>query len=332
MTRRATNGLTLLEVILASALSAVVMAALGGAIYFFMSQVRRSQSSIEQAQLARAVMRIIENDLQSAVWKSDIDFESVETLAADSLASGADGLSDLAEDAGIDPTPAADALAGVDNTTDLAASNVLPTTIGIYGNAIEMQVDISRVPRIDQYDPQFISFRDRQIGDIPSDIKTVTYFLLSPGVNTSGHGQIGSAAQQVPQFGLVRRELDRAVTQYALNEGDLSSLDASSEILAHEVSALEFRYYDGFEWYQEWDSEVMGGLPLAVDVWLAIRDQNATDALKALESGQATDQVVDESAIGEMYRRMIRIPIAAPIDPEADLAEDPLLSGEEMAL
>ncbi|GAA4437688.1 prepilin-type N-terminal cleavage/methylation domain-containing protein [Bremerella cremea] len=306
------SGFTLLEVILASALSVLVMMALGGAIQFYLFQVTASQASIEQAQLARAIMRRMESDLRSAVWKNEIDFSSVESLATDSLASGSSDLTDLAASAGIDASTATDALAA-SNTTNLAGSSVIPTTIGLYGNAMELQVDISRIPRIDEYDPQYTSFRDRSIADIPSDIKTVTYFLMQPGVSTLGHGTIGDASITEAQFGLVRRELDRAVTQYAMNNGDTRNLDATAEILAPEVSLLQFRYYDGYDWLEEWDSETMGCLPMAVDVVIAIRDHDLTQAM--LNDGGTTISV-DENTnqVGQVFRRLIRIPIGKPYE------------------
>ncbi|MEW4561708.1 hypothetical protein AB1K70_04235 [Bremerella sp. JC770] len=328
MQRRPQFGFTLLEVLLASSLSVLILLALGGAIRFYLFQVTDSQTSIEQAQLARAVMRRMETDLRSAIWKNEIDFSSVETLATDSLASGA---GDLAATAGIDPTLAEDALAG-SNTQELAASGVIPTTIGLYGNAVELQVDISRIPRIDEYDPQFTSFRSREIGDIPSDIKTVTYFLMQPGVSSLGHGTVGDAGITETQFGLVRRELDRAVTQYALNNGDSSGLDASAEILAPEVSLLQFRYFDGYAWLEEWDSEAMGGLPMAVDVIIAIRDHDMTQALLA---DGAIDVPVEDGTnpVGQVFRRLIRIPTAKPYEEEEEEAvESTDMSSEDSAL
>ncbi|PQO42487.1 hypothetical protein [Blastopirellula marina] len=313
------SGFTLLEVILASGLSVVIMVSLVAAIRFYLIQVDGSKSSIEQAQLGRAVIRTIENDLRNAIWKNEIDFTSVEQLAADSLASGAGDLSGMAAQAGIDPAMAADALAGA-NTENIASSTVLPTMIGLYGNSTELQVDISRVPRIDEYDPQYTSIISREIGDIPSDIKTVTYFLLQPGVNSLNHGTVGDAGITEEQFGLVRRELDRAVTQYAMNDGNALDLDASAEILAPEVSFLAFRYFDGLGWLDEWDSEAMGGLPMAVDVMIAVRDPQSTEALQAEDP---TLMPMDDNGnpVGQIYRRLIRIPIAKPYEEEEESLE-----------
>ncbi len=312
-------GFTLLEVILASGLSLIVMLALAGAIQFFLFQVDASKNQIEQAQLARAIMRRMENDLRSAIWKQEIDFTSVQDLAASTVASGSSNVASAASAAGIDPSMASSALAG-SSTENIAASTVLPTTIGLYGNAMELQVDISRVPRIDEYDPEYSSILSRELGDIPSDIKTVTYFLLQPGVSSLGHGVVGDAGITEEQFGLVRRELDRAVTQYAMNNGQSTNLDASAEILAPEVSLLAFRYFDGIGWLDQWDSEEMGGLPMAVDVMIAIRDHKTTQALLAGD----TDVVMTDdegNVMGKVYRRLIRIPIAKPYEEEEETTD-----------
>jgi len=318
MNRR--NAFTLLEVILASALAAVIMVAIGGAIQFFLIQVKESESSIEQTQVGRAVMALIERDLRSIAWRADIDFSSVEALAADTAGAGLDSATDLAADAGVDIS-GFDASSLQGNTEDLASSTVLPTTIGLFGNATELQIDISRIPRIDEYDPQYTGFRSGELGDIPSDVKTVTYFLLLPGTSNLGHGTVGDAGITEVQFGLVRRELDRAITQYAMNEGNIDALDASAEIIAPEVSLINFRYYDGLEWWEEWDSEEMGGLPMAVEVVMAIRPYDQTQALL---TGQNVDTDIAEENIGQVFRQIIRIPVAQPIDTTIGETEEEL--------
>lgn len=320
MRRSSRSGFTLMEVIVASALSVLVMAGVGAAIQFYLFQVTKSQTSIEEAQLARAIMRRIETDLKSAVWKHEIDFSSVESLAAGTATSGA-------ATAGLPTTTGTGSTTSGSTTTDPTAeeevfSEAMPTTVGLYGSAMELQVDISRLPRIDEYDPQYTSLTDRKIGDIPSDIKTVTYFLIQPGVSAIGHGAIGDAALSDTQFGLVRRELDRAVTQYALNNGDTLGLDASAKVLAPEVSMLQFRYFDGFQWVEEWDSEAMGCLPMAVDVIVAIRDHEMTQAMLTgdLSLVPADDEAMDQ--FGQIFRRVIRIPAGKPYEEETETTEE----------
>ncbi|MGY8766896.1 MAG: hypothetical protein ACKVH8_00525 [Pirellulales bacterium] len=314
-TRKSRNhhqGTTLIEIVLASALTVVLMMLVGTAIDVHLRSTDIGRTNVEEAQLARAIMRVIESDLQNAVWKNQVDFSIVEDLSVDSLDPG------LAEGAGVDLDEI--------NTEDLASSDLPPTTVGIYGNSTELQVDISRLPRIDEYTPQYSGIRDMGIADIPSDVKTVTYFLLSPGMNGINHGEVGENPDETNQVGLVRRVLDRAVTQWAVNNGDVQELDATAEVIAPEVSMLMFRYFDGYQWNEEWDSEDLGGLPLAIDVVIAIRPLELTYE----EIIESSDQTLGYDAIANgsnmIYRRLVRIPIAFPIDQEA--LEEEELEGE----
>jgi general secretion pathway protein J len=46
--------------------------------------------------------------------------------------------------------------------------------------------------------------------------------------------------------------------------------------LAEGVDGLNFRYYDGEEWLDAWDSRIKGGLPKAIEVVLVMRDPRRT--------------------------------------------------------
>jgi len=42
--------------------------------------------------------------------------------------------------------------------------------------------------------------------------------------------------------------------------------------LAERIDGLDFRYYDGEEWVDDWDSKARGGLPKAIEVVLLVED------------------------------------------------------------
>jgi general secretion pathway protein J len=44
--------------------------------------------------------------------------------------------------------------------------------------------------------------------------------------------------------------------------------------LAEGIEGLNFRYYDGEEWLDDWDSKERGGLPKAIEVVLLVEDPN----------------------------------------------------------
>ncbi|MFI4875488.1 MAG: prepilin-type N-terminal cleavage/methylation domain-containing protein [Blastopirellula sp. JB062] len=311
------RGLTLLELVVASAIAVVLMAAVSAAIHMFSRSVDVGRTNIEEAQLARAVMKLIEDDLRNCIWKNDIDFSSVEALASNAGAGAASSMLGDLGDADLGGLDSLTEQSTESNTADLAASEVPAMEIGLYGNATELQFDMSRLPRVDEYDPEYVGFRSQRLADRPSDVKTVTYYLLIPG--SAYQGVVGDPADRTAeQSGLVRRVLDRSITQWALDNGDTQQLDATAEILAPEISYLTFRYFDGYQWYEEWDSSTMGGLPLAVDITIAIR---ATDERGGAAEGD--EAVAVGMAEGDMvYRRLIRIPIAQPIDPIAEEETD----------
>ena len=53
------------------------------------------------------------------------------------------------------------------------------TIVGLYGSASSLQFDISRLPRVDQYEALYSPNSELGVVDIPSDIKTVIYFVCT---------------------------------------------------------------------------------------------------------------------------------------------------------
>ena len=75
--------------------------------------------------------------------------------------------------------------------------------------------------------------------------------------------------------GLMRTEIDRAVSSWREENGDTTSLYGGAKLLAKEVTSLAFQYWDGAEWTTDWDSDELGGLPLAVEIVLTIQPTHA---------------------------------------------------------
>ena len=91
-------GLTLLELILALALSVLVMMAIGMAIdiHYRMFDVRRT--SIEETHVARAVLRSIADDLRTAVQYIPPDLSGLETVTGNTAAAVASAASNAVGD------------------------------------------------------------------------------------------------------------------------------------------------------------------------------------------------------------------------------------------
>lgn len=216
------------------------------------------------------------------------------------------------------------------NTTDLAASTTPPPTPGLYGNQYELMVDVSRLPRPDQYYSQQMSSLSTQMPDVPSDIKSVLYYVQSSG-NSMGiqdplqSGSLtGIAVEPTAEEaikaggGLVRRQLDRAVTQWANDQGQSDRLMRTGELLASEVVSLEFNYYDGTQWLTQWDSSQQN-LPLVVKIQLGMQDPGIakTQPLAAGTpvSSMAADQLQTYGV--RVYELSVAIPGAQLMEPVA---------------
>ena len=89
--------------------------------------------------------------------------------------------------------------------------------------------------------------------------------------------------------GLVRRSLDRAVTQYAYEIAQTSNLTRTGELIAPEVLAIEFQYFDGSTWQVQWDGSVQG-LPHVVKITIAMQKESFSRT-KPIDAGIAISSI-----------------------------------------
>jgi type II secretory pathway pseudopilin PulG len=353
MTMTARRGITLLELILALALSVIVLAAIGWAIRLHMLSLDSRRAEIEQAQLARAVLKIIADDLRSTVAYNTVDLAEAARLSAGGSVpglsdeegeggEGGDGGEGDGEGMPDDDSEGEDAQQEQDIASDLTPA-AIP---GIYGNQYQLQIDVSRLPRIEDFDP---AMRDPAGGlnDLPSEVKSVAYYLqpnfgqaqteeatlsrdgfgLSADLAAAQSPAAGaSAAMQGWGRGLVRRALDRAATQWALDNGDMARLDRTGQMMALEIVSIEFRYFDGQTWQMSWDTQENGGLPVAVAVAIAISTSDEAAPPPIAAAAIASDGATTASLLGgplndpniKVYQQVIRIPTAEPtVDEDA---------------
>jgi len=126
-----------------------------------------------------------------------------------------------------------------------------------------------------------------------SDLATVAYFVSG----TAG----GILQHAISQPGLARLEGDRMALAMADSQSSIALLASKTEILAPEVDAIKFTYFDGFHWRYDWDSNILGGMPKAIEVLVELRP-----APSRSNGGS--------SSLPNVYRLLIAIPLAKPID------------------
>lgn len=342
------TAFTLWEVLLAMTIAAVILAALGMAIDLHLRVVDTGRGEVEQSLLARSVLERIADDLHSAVLYQPIDMEALleeampkgaTQLAAQATSSssspsssssqsssqqssqqstrgstgsstpsgggttGASGQGATAGASGAGGSSAGQSGAsGTQSATDdaeaaahEAASAPAP---GVYGTQTELAVDVSRLPRLDQYQ-QLMAGGDQPLADRVSDVKTVTYFVQN--ANSVPSGAAGPAVG-----GLMRQERDRAASIWSSQQGGGDASQAES--LAPEVVALEFRYFDGQEWSTDWDSDVRQGLPIAIEVAVAVASPSAEIQPERL--GSLSAAAPPEEAEYQIYRLLVHLPSA----------------------
>lgn len=331
-TRWCRRGVTLIELILTLALAVVLMSLVGTAFTFYATKLDTRDTELRRVQLAHAILDMMADDLRASLYPPEFDDAALSAMLSGSAppsGAGEDlsaaGLDDLSG-AGTSSSTLSDE--PTVETADLAAGTSTTSRPGLIGNQTQIQFDVSRLPRIEEYQTMMASAMAAgnatgQKVDIPSDIKTVTYYLqpngggvtdpldaVAAGGATAGStaaAQLGSASNG----GLVRRSLDRAITKWSQENGATISLLSSGDLLATEVVGLEFRYWDGMQWQIYWDSDEMGTLPMAIQVNLTMLEAGAT----AAESG-----ATGVAPATREYQQVIRLPAGRPVETTSDLS------------
>jgi hypothetical protein len=187
---------------------------------------------------------------------------------------------------------------------DPAAAETATSVVGLVGTLNELRFDISRLPRVDQYQ-SLMEDGELTATDIPSDVKTVVYFVQDEGAAATGG--LPTPATTGRGRGLMRAELDRAVSAWQEMNGDFESSYTGAKLLAEEVVGLEFQYFDGETWTETWDSSEMGGLPMAVEVFLTLQPTVAMTEDEIAQFSGTSDELLPEE---QTYRLVIRLPTA----------------------
>ncbi|MBT6722932.1 MAG: type II secretion system protein, partial [Planctomycetaceae bacterium] len=143
------QGVTLLELIISLALSGLLFAMITQMIGNHFHVLEKQRDNVEEVQLARALLSRMSQDIKSAVQYNGVDVEAglgdIDVQGALEIASGAGmGMEDL--------LGAADSLlSSSDSTTSYDFQTTFPTSLGMYGDQQTLRVDISRIPRQEEY-------------------------------------------------------------------------------------------------------------------------------------------------------------------------------------
>lgn len=322
------RAFTLLELMLSLSLIVMATALIGSLMQMYARNFETRGDDIRRMQLARAVLNMIAEDIRSVVLEQEYDPSVLEQQlgAGGGQAAPADPAAGTSDLASAGDAAGSDAMAPEGDLADTVTTSYPP---GIYGDQFTLMVDVSRLPRPDEYLVQQTSILDGTLTDVPGDIKTVTYFVQSSssqGVadsmdvfrEASGDPLTGYAS------GLVRRALDRGVVAYAEELGDSQRIARTGDLVAPEVIALEFAYFDSelAQWVYEWDSSQQS-LPWLIQVSLAIQSATGSEKFK-VEAGTPlnTLSLEDRQSYGiEVFELVVAIPGANLVAADAASAD-----------
>ena len=332
-------------------LAVVLLALIGTQLTTTLRSIERGRVQTEREQLALAILHRIADDLKATVRDEPFDPSgmpaftktSSSSSSSDSGSSGTSGSSSGSGSgsstsggsgssggssgasgggsSGSGSSGSGSSSGSSDSSSDGGTAGPTETYYpGIYGDQYNLQIDVGRIPRLDQYYSADGTVTEVD-GTAPTatDVQTVTYFLAnsaepatfnassptssnltsstslsssstsssssgssSDSSSTSGSSSgtssstasytIVRSSAAASMTGLVRSEIDRAISQYSSQQGDTTALDSNTLAIAPEVADIEFGYYDGVQWDTSWDTTANSGLPQAISISIVMND------------------------------------------------------------
>ncbi len=341
--RVTSRGFTLLEVLLALSLSVVLLTAVYGAFDLYLRLASSSNDDIEQAQVARALLRKMAIDIRSVVNRPPSTASSVGGTkgssgsqgaggggTAGSGSSGGSGKSSSASSgskgssskgsgasSGSSGSKSSSASSGSSDANALEPAVVDPSAgfsaamTGLIGDSETLVLHVVRGfrQRTGAIDPE----AEQVVGVNSGQERSISYFLADSGA-TGLAGYVGDAHKDDGStgdiHGLARLEGNRLLIHLSDEAADLETLAKQTDLLAKEVVGLQFRYFDGVDWFDAWDPALNSGLPQAVEITLKLK--SAQTGLRSASSSR------DAEPITKFYTLSVAVPSAKPYVPAAE--------------
>lgn len=252
------TGFTLLEVLLASTIAILLLAALYASFDVVIAQSEIGREEVEKNDLARAVVTRITIDLVGTV--GPLPPKSGGVTQAATAAAAATGQTDPTTDPGTGGETETETETEPETTdpgvTVAGAGGDIPFGAGLVGNSSTMTIFVSRVP-LALVNAEAAADGMQQ----PSDLRRITYYR--------------SAA------GLCRQERPWVTSDGVWNSADADRTNELSDLLAEEITDVQFQYFDGAAWVDSWDGTQMAtdgktllGPPRGVKITLVIERPN----------------------------------------------------------
>jgi prepilin-type N-terminal cleavage/methylation domain-containing protein len=232
--RPARSGFTLLEMILALLIGALLMTALYATLSSQVTHAQAGRDALQDATLARSILARLSSDIVASLGPYD------PRMQADSSTSAASS----------EPSSAQTGAANSSNATSTPPpGESVKFNIGVLGEANQLTLTVGRVP-VELFAPDKLRL-DANVLEKVCGLRRVTYWIVEGN-------------------GLYRQELSR-VTSTDI-DSEPTELDQGKRF-ASEVKSITFQYWDGSSWTTNWDSSTPGadgdtpiGPPAAIEI------------------------------------------------------------------
>lgn len=340
--KRRRGAFTLFELILAIALSAVLLALIGTAINLYLVRVDASRTRVEEAQLARSILAMIADDLRATAVYDPQDLSAMAGLMANGTPFDVDSIDEPRTGETGDASGTSTSTLSTSGSTSGPGGSTSSSTgssetsgsstevedsmpVGLSGTLAELYIDVARLPRQDALFGTVTGYTNAPLptpaGALapgatgaaaagikrPSDLNTVRYFVREgERLDSSGLAATSLAPHlQLSAGGLVRQEISRPTRVFAEQLGNSALLDSGQVLVAPEVVHLEFRYYDGQQITDVWDMLEEKSLPRAIKIKIWLASADASDSI-----GTSSYDVADFANNAREYRQTIYLPMS----------------------
>jgi len=286
--QRDADGFTLLEIIIAAALTVTLLAGLWSLFHVYTRLFEVGQEKTERAQLVRALLDQMTNDLHSAIQ---------------------------------DPlVPLGRRQAG----QDLGAAR----RFGLIGVSGAMRFDVLQIPPsqiaprlIDEREEESSRVA---VANAP-ELRTVSYEFVDAetALESEDSSRFGLIRRDLDfetplakNEAASRNQVDSAGERLDEDSPFSAGLTSEAMMVVPEIVLAEFRYFDGRGWSSQWNSLQRKGLPVAVEVVLRMlsHDKRPEPGRKSSEPDEETDEILEtpdeelEPAGDLVYRLIIDLP------------------------
>lgn len=312
------SGYTLLEVLLATAIGVLLLAAVYVAVDVQFSSAQSGRDMIEQSTLARSLLTRMGEDInlslgtvdpsryRSSRRQSGGSSGQTGSTASSGTTSSTGGTSNTNTGAAntntntsTNTTSTTNSAQSSDseNTTQssTAQNGVVTFNLFVQGTDTSLTLYVSRYPREFTVNPADPESLNAQL--ILSDLRRITYWLAG-GVDSP----LGLAKQELK----IATAEDADATAPRPPEG---VEDEASFVIAEEVRSLKFSYFDGTDWLAEWYGDVIvnnfpKGPPLAIAIEMEVAPPGSVNK-------------PNSEVLLRKFRHVVAIPVANGISQQA---------------